>query len=57
VHPGQVAGEGILQRDLSVTEEEAYLTIRRQSPQRRKSKREIAEAIILGDDLRRGKST
>jgi uroporphyrinogen-III synthase len=33
----------------------AYLTIQRQSRQRRKSKREIAEAIILGDELRRGK--
>jgi uroporphyrinogen-III synthase len=48
--------KGILQRDLSITEEEAYLTIQRQSRQRRKSKREIAEAIVLGDELRRGKS-
>jgi hypothetical protein len=32
------------------------LTIQRQSRQRRKSKKEIAEAIILGDDLRRGKT-
>jgi signal transduction protein with GAF and PtsI domain len=47
--------KGILQRDLAITEEEAYLTIQRQSRQRRKSKREIAEAIVLGDDLRRGK--
>ena len=30
--------KGILQRDLGVTEEEAYLTIQRQSRQRRKSK-------------------
>jgi uroporphyrinogen-III synthase len=49
--------KGILQRDLSVTEEEAYLTIQRQSRQRRTSKREIAEAIILGDELRRGKGS
>ena len=48
--------KGILQRDLGLTEEEAYLTIQRQSRQRRKSKKEIAEAIILGDDLRRGKA-
>jgi uroporphyrinogen-III synthase len=48
--------KGILQRDLGVTEEDAYLTIQRQSRQRRKSKKEIAEAIILGDELRRGKS-
>ena len=47
--------KGILQRDLGVTEEEAYLTIQRQSRQRRKTKKEIAEAIILGDELRRGK--
>lgn len=46
--------KGILQRDLGLTEEEAYLTIQRQSRQRRKSKKEIAEAIILGDELRRG---
>jgi uroporphyrinogen-III synthase len=47
--------KGILQRDLSITEEEAYLTIQRQSRQRRKSKKEIAEAIVLGDELRKGK--
>src|SRR5687767_8163298 len=46
--------KGILQRDLGITEEEAYLTIQRQSRQRRRSKREIAEAILLGDELRRG---
>ena len=46
--------KGILQRDLGITEEEAYLTIQRQSRQRRRSKREIAEAILLADDLRRG---
>jgi uroporphyrinogen-III synthase len=48
--------KGILQRDLSISEEEAYLTIQRQSRQRRKTKKEIAEAIVLGDELRRGKS-
>jgi uroporphyrinogen-III synthase len=48
--------KGILQRDLGLTEEEAYLTIQRQSRQRRKTKKEIAEAIILGEDLRRGRS-
>jgi uroporphyrinogen-III synthase len=48
--------KGILQRDLSITEEEAYLTIQKQSRQRRKSKREIAEAIVIGDELRRGKT-
>jgi uroporphyrinogen-III synthase len=48
--------KGILQRDLGITEEEAYLTIQRQSRQRRKTKKEIAEAIVLSDELRRGKS-
>jgi len=47
--------KGILQRDLGISEEEAYLTIQRQSRQRRKSKRELAEAIVLGDELRRAK--
>jgi uroporphyrinogen-III synthase len=48
--------KGILQRDLGITEEEAYLTIQRQSRQRRRTKKEIAEAIIIGDELRRGKN-
>ena len=48
--------KGILQRDLGITEEEAYLTIQRQSRQRRKTKKDIAEAIVLSDELRRGKS-
>ena len=47
--------KGVLQRELGITEEEAYLTIQRQSRQRRRSKREIAEAIVLGEELRRGK--
>jgi uroporphyrinogen-III synthase len=47
--------KGILQRDLGLTEEAAYLTIQRHSRQRRRSKREVAEAILLADDLRRGK--
>lgn len=47
--------KGILQRDLGIGEEEAYLTIQRQSRQRRRTKREIAEAILLADDLRQGR--
>jgi uroporphyrinogen-III synthase len=46
--------KGILQRDLGISEEEAYLMIQKQSRQRRRTKREIAEAILLADDLRRG---
>jgi uroporphyrinogen-III synthase len=49
--------KGILQRDLGVSEEEAYLTIQRHSRQRRRSKREIAEAILIADDLRRGRGS
>jgi signal transduction protein with GAF and PtsI domain len=45
--------KGILQRELGMTEEEAYLTIQRQSRQRRKTKKEIAEAILISDELRR----
>ena len=45
--------KGILQRELGVSEEEAYIAIQRQSRQRRKSKKEIAEAIIIGEELRR----
>ncbi len=45
--------KGILQRDIGLNEEEAYLMIQKQSRQRRRPKREIAEAILLADDLRR----
>ena len=44
--------KGILQRDLGLSEEQAYLAIQRQSRQKRKPMREIAEAIVLSDDVR-----
>lgn len=44
--------KGILQRELGLSEEEAYVTIQRQSRQRRKTKKEIAEAIIIGEEVR-----
>lgn len=47
--------KGILQRELGVDEEAAYLALQKQSRQRRKPIREIAEAIILMEDMRRGK--
>jgi len=47
--------KGVLQRDLGVGEDEAYRTMQRESRQRRKSMREIAEAILLGDDLRKSR--
>lgn len=48
--------KGILQRELGVDEETAYLTLQKQSRQKRRPLKEIAEAIILMDDLKRGKS-
>jgi len=44
--------KGILQRDLGLQEEQAYLTLQKQSRQKRKPMREIAEAIILSDEVR-----
>ncbi|WP_255424363.1 ANTAR domain-containing protein [Acidipila sp. EB88] len=45
--------KGLLQRDLGLSEEDAYRTMQRESRQRRKSMREIAEAVLLAEDLRR----
>lgn len=45
--------KGILQRDLAITEDEAYRRMQAESRQRRKSMREIAEAVLLGEDLRK----
>ena len=47
--------KGILQRDLGLDEEAAYRAMQRESRQRRKTMREIAEAILLNDDLRRNR--
>jgi uroporphyrinogen-III synthase len=48
--------KSVLQRDLSLNEEDAYQMMQKESRQRRKSMREIADAILLGEDLRRGRS-
>jgi uroporphyrinogen-III synthase len=45
----------LLQRELGIDEEAAYLMLQKQSRQKRRPLREIAEAIILMDDLRKGK--
>jgi signal transduction protein with GAF and PtsI domain len=45
--------KGILQRDLKIDEESAYATLRKQSRQKRRSMKELAEAIVLSDELRR----
>ena len=44
--------KGILQRDLGLNEEQAYLALQRQSRQKRKTMKEIAEAIVLSDEVR-----
>ncbi len=46
--------KGIMQRELGITEEEAYATIQKQARQRRKSMKEISEAILLADELKKG---
>ena len=46
--------KGILQRDLGLDEEQAYLALQRQARQKRKTLREIAEAVVLGEEIRRG---
>jgi signal transduction protein with GAF and PtsI domain len=45
-------GKGILQRELGLTEEQAYLLLQRHSREKRKPMKEIAEAVILGHDLK-----
>jgi uroporphyrinogen-III synthase len=47
--------KGILQRDFGIDEDGAYRAMQRESRQRRKSMREIAEAIILNEDLRKSR--
>src|SRR5258708_24806195 len=46
--------KGILQRYLGLNEEMAYLALQRQSRQKRKAMKEIAEAIVLSDEVRGG---
>jgi uroporphyrinogen-III synthase len=45
--------KGILQQRQSLTEEEAYLRLRNESRRLRRPMRELAEAIILSEDLNR----
>jgi len=44
--------KGILQRDLQLNEEQAYLMLQRESRQKRKPMKEVADAIILSDEVR-----
>ncbi|MCJ7646856.1 GAF and ANTAR domain-containing protein [bacterium] len=45
--------KGILMRDEGLTEEEAYLKLQRYSMDHRKSMREVAEAIILAEEMKK----
>jgi uroporphyrinogen-III synthase len=47
--------KGALQRDLGMSEDEAYRTMQKESRQRRISMQDIAEAILLGEDLKKGR--
>lgn len=49
-------GKGILQRDLRLSEEQAYLMLQKQSRQRRMPMREVARAIVLSEEVKRAQS-
>jgi uroporphyrinogen-III synthase len=49
--------KAVLQRDLGINEQEAYLTLQRESRDRRKSMREIADAVLLIEEMRRRVTT
>jgi uroporphyrinogen-III synthase len=46
--------KGILQQDLNIAEQEAYLMLQRQSQQRRLPMKDIAQAVVLSDAVTRG---
>ncbi len=45
--------KGLLQRDLNLSESDAYRVMQRESRQRRKTMREIAEALLLNEEIKR----
>jgi uroporphyrinogen-III synthase len=45
-------GKGILQRELGLSEHEAFLALQRQSQQKKRPMKEIAQAIILNAEVR-----
>src|SRR5712691_10732084 len=49
--------KGIVQRELSMDEEQGYQGWQRKSRQTRKSMRQVAEAVVLTDELRRNSRT
>ena len=48
--------KGLLQKEMGLTEEEAYLTLQRQARQRRLTMKQVAEAIVLSDDVKKIKA-
>ena len=46
--------KGILQHDLKISEQEAYLVLQRQSQRRRMPMKEIAEAVVLSYAVKQG---
>jgi len=49
--------KGILQRELGLDEEQAYLALQRQSRQKRKTMKEVAEAIVLSEEVKNSSRT
>lgn len=49
--------KGILQRDLNLSEEQAYLALQRQSRQKRKPMKEVAEAIVMAEEIKNNSRT
>lgn len=45
--------KGILQRDLKLSEEDAYLALQGESRKRGRPMREIAESIVVNEEIRR----
>jgi uroporphyrinogen-III synthase len=49
--------KGIVQSEYDISEEEAYSLIKKQARSRRKSMKEIAEAILVTNDIKRNQKT
>ncbi|HYV75706.1 MAG TPA: ANTAR domain-containing protein, partial [Candidatus Binatia bacterium] len=49
--------KGVVQSEFGVSEEEAYSIIKKQARSRRKTMKEVAEAILLADELKRSQKT
>ena len=49
--------KGILQRDLKLSEDEAYRMMQKESRQRRKSMRDVADAILLSESMKAARTS